>query len=179
MKTTNMEALFRQAGITYNGDDIEQGLRMITDRRDKALVRLGRLASCGAGYKVAESPAEISNAQTAAAMMKPFFAGMVTEEIFCCYVDKKNRPLRVESVSKGEGPAGAALDLRRLLAAALATSASGAILAHNHPSGSLTASEQDIATTKTLAGFLREIGVELVDHIIVTETSYSSILMRR
>ncbi len=176
MKTTNMEALFRQAGITYKGDNIEEGLRLVTDTRDKALVRLGRLASCWADFAVRESPEAVTSPTLALDILKPFFAGAVGEEIYCCFLDNKSCPLRIEHVSKGAGPAGAALDLRRLLSAALATSASGLILAHNHPSGSLTASEQDISMTKTLTGFLREIGVELVDHIIVTETGYTSIL---
>ncbi|MEL6483450.1 MAG: JAB domain-containing protein [Bacteroidota bacterium] len=49
------------------------------------------------------------------------------------------------------------------------------VCCHNHPSGNLVASEADIALTETLAKAATILGMELLDHIIITEEDYVSI----
>ena len=49
------------------------------------------------------------------------------------------------------------------------------ILVHNHPSGSTTPSDADIAVTKQLVEAGKLIGIDLVDHVIVTKHSFTSI----
>jgi DNA repair protein RadC len=46
---------------------------------------------------------------------------------------------------------------------------------HNHPSGSLEASPQDIAITRQLQEAGALLGIQLLDHIIVTRTGFSSL----
>ena len=53
--------------------------------------------------------------------------------------------------------------------------AASIMLAHNHPSGSLEPSEADIATTRRLVECGQLMGIEVVDHIIVTKDEYSSL----
>jgi DNA repair protein RadC len=64
---------------------------------------------------------------------------------------------------------GAAVDVRVVFAIALQTASSAIILAHNHPSGSLKPSQEDMALTKRLqhAGELLQIPV--LDHVILTK----------
>ena len=49
------------------------------------------------------------------------------------------------------------------------------ILVHNHPSGSITPSDADIAVTKQLVEAGKLIGIDLVDHVIVTKHSFASV----
>jgi DNA repair protein RadC len=59
--------------------------------------------------------------------------------------------------------------------AALAHNASAVLLAHNHVSGLALPSNADLLTTETLARVLREVGVELADHLIFTEDDMVSL----
>jgi DNA repair protein RadC len=49
------------------------------------------------------------------------------------------------------------------------------ILVHNHPSGSTTPSDADVAVTKQLVEAGKLIGIDLVDHVIVTKHSFTSV----
>jgi len=97
------------------------------------------------------------------------------ETIVALYLDNRNRVLLCDEVAGRRLPAGSELDLRILLKSCLMTNASGIILAHNHPSGDPTASEQDIEMSRQLARLLSGIGVELIDHLVVTATGYARI----
>lgn len=48
------------------------------------------------------------------------------------------------------------------------------LIAHNHPSGGLEASAEDIAVTKRIREAGTLLGIELVDHVIVTQAGYHS-----
>ena len=67
---------------------------------------------------------------------------------------------------------------REVFADAITDRAASIICVHNHPSGSLDPSQQDIAITTQLkeAGVL--LGIQLIDHIIVTKTGYLSMKER-
>jgi DNA repair protein RadC len=56
---------------------------------------------------------------------------------------------------------------RQILATALLVNAASIIVAHNHPSGDLRPSDEDIAFTRRLAAACEAVGVALVDHLIV------------
>lgn len=63
---------------------------------------------------------------------------------------------------------------REVFSKAILNNASHIIVAHNHPSGDSTPSEDDILTTKRLVEAGRILGITVADHIIVTKDSYSS-----
>ena len=65
---------------------------------------------------------------------------------------------------------------REVFADALSDRASGVIVAHNHPAGSLEPSAWDVAITKQLKAAGEVVGVELLDHIIFNRTGYYSFL---
>jgi DNA repair protein RadC len=64
---------------------------------------------------------------------------------------------------------------REVFAPALEHSAFAIILAHNHPSGDLAPSAQDIAVTKSIAEAGRTLGIELLDHIIIGDSVFLSL----
>ena len=63
---------------------------------------------------------------------------------------------------------------REVFAGPLKDRAAAVIIAHNHPSGEVNPSNQDIKTTQQLVAAGQLLGVRLVDHIIVTKHSYYS-----
>jgi len=62
---------------------------------------------------------------------------------------------------------------REIIKRALEFHAAALIIAHNHPSGSLQPSTQDIKLTKTLALLCRYMQLQLLDHLIIGDGSYS------
>jgi len=65
---------------------------------------------------------------------------------------------------------------REVFADALTDRASGVVVAHNHPAGSLEPSSWDIEITKQLKAAGEVVGVALLDHIIFNRTGYYSFL---
>ncbi len=63
---------------------------------------------------------------------------------------------------------------REIFADAIADRAAGIIIAHNHPSGALHPSQADIHITERLAEVAKLVGIELLDHVILTKEGYYS-----
>jgi DNA repair protein RadC len=89
------------------------------------------------------------------------------EEFKILLMNRSNSVLGLLPISRG-GISGTVTDLRIIMQGALKSNASGIILAHNHPSGSLTPSESDNKITKKIqeAGIIMDI--QLLDHLILT-----------
>ncbi|MFH2143029.1 MAG: JAB domain-containing protein [Bacteroidota bacterium] len=97
----------------------------------------------------------------------------IREEMVILLLDRSNMLLGYQILSMG-GITGTVADLRLLYSAALNALATGIIMSHNHPSGNLSPSEQDINLTKKIkeAGLVMDIN--LLDHLIITTDSYYS-----
>ena len=95
------------------------------------------------------------------------------EEFWILLLNRANRVLRKHQISQG-GVAGTVADPKIIYKVALDELASGIILAHNHPSGNLTASQADLDLTKKLreAGIMLEI--QVLDHLILAGDKYLS-----
>lgn len=65
---------------------------------------------------------------------------------------------------------------RKVIEAAMKTSANGVILAHNHPNGLAVPSNDDIRSTIMLIDALSVIGVRVLDHVIIGEEDYVSLI---
>lgn len=66
------------------------------------------------------------------------------------------------------------VDVRVILQAALLTNSVAIILAHNHPSGNLQPSRQDINITKQVKEAAQLMRIKILDHLILTDTGYYS-----
>ena len=97
------------------------------------------------------------------------------EESKVMFLDRQLRVMSLASVSKG-GLAGTVVDLRIVFAMALKRRAHSLILAHNHPSGSLKPSRADIELTRQFYQAGKLLQIELEDHLIITNESYSSVM---
>ena len=65
-------------------------------------------------------------------------------------------------------------DVRVILQAALLTNSVAIILAHNHPSGSMKPSRQDMEITKQVKDAAQFMRIKVLDHLILTDEGYYS-----
>lgn len=89
------------------------------------------------------------------------------EEFNILLMDRSNRVTGFYNVSKG-GAHGTVVDAKTVFAAALKARACGIILAHNHPSGNLDPSSQDIELTRKLVAGGKILDIHIQDHLILT-----------
>lgn len=104
--------------------------------------------------------------------------GELREEVFeVAYFDQSYRMIRcgIERMEEGS-PNRTTVYPRKVAAHALQRSAVHVVIAHNHPGGQLEASQQDIHLTKQIQSACKAVGVNLLDHIIVTENDAFSFL---
>lgn len=107
-------------------------------------------------------------------MLRPFFDSRNEETVVALLLDIRCHPIRVELVAKG-GLTAVSLDIQTLFRLALVHQAVGVVLAHNHPSGDLTASHEDIEVTASLVQQGRLIGVSIDDHLIISGKEFVSL----
>lgn len=89
----------------------------------------------------------------------------------------KNRLLKIKDIAKGAGNFVKA-SIKNVLNEAVKVQAMQIILIHNHPSGDITPSKNDIEFTKEVKKASEILGIKLIDHIIIGENSYTSIFAR-
>ena len=115
----------------------------------------------------------MGNPTDVAEYFRTYIGGKATESFLCMYLDHRNHILDV--VLEGEGTVDhAAVYPRQILKRVLDLGGTGIILAHNHPAGSLEASEGDKALTRQIAAGARALGVTVHDHLIVAHEGHFS-----
>ena len=115
----------------------------------------------------------ITSSHSVFEIMNPIIGELGHEEFWIIYLNNSNKVIEQFQISKG-GITGTLVDVRITLKKALELGAVSIILAHNHPSGSLKASEADKQLTRKLKTAAESLDIKVLDHIIVTEKSYLS-----
>lgn len=95
------------------------------------------------------------------------------ENMYLVCVLSNQKPVGFFKVSQGSIN-GTVVGVREIFQKALLIGAVGIFLVHNHPSGSLNPSKEDIAVTKRMKEAGDLLGVNLVDHIIVSSDGFYS-----
>ncbi len=106
-------------------------------------------------------------------LMQPIIGELEHEEFWIVYLNNSNKVLQKNQLSKG-GMTGTLVDVRLVMKNALEVGATGLILAHNHPSGTLKPSEADKQITQKLKLAAQSLDIKVLDHLIVTEKAYFS-----
>src|ERR1035437_2570390 len=106
-------------------------------------------------------------------IFRPQFLDLPHEEFHVLLLSRSNIVIRKEFVSRG-GVSGTVVDPKIVFKIAVEHLASSIILCHNHPSGNLKPSNEDISLTKKIkeAGTLLEIPI--LDHLIISHSGYFS-----
>lgn len=118
---------------------------------------------------------ELKTSQKAYQVLLPFYNDIVDYREFS-YLICLNRGNKIIGVYKlGEGGlSGVVIDPKAVFQAALLANAHAIILSHNHPSGQLKPSDQDIALTRKIKQIGELMDLTLLDHIIITSEGYYS-----
>jgi DNA repair protein RadC len=97
----------------------------------------------------------------------------IQEEFIIACLNRRNEIVSFYQVSKG-GMTGTVVDTRLLFACILLCGASAIILSHNHPSGALMPSPEDLSITRRIQAGAKLLDIHVHDHIIVTTDGYHS-----
>lgn len=108
-------------------------------------------------------------------LLASWFTGTLElqEEFKVLLLNRANHVLGIYNLSKG-GTAGTIVDVKLLFAVALKCNATSIIVAHNHPSGRLKPSVQDIEITKKIKEASKFLNIKLLDHLIISKDGYYS-----
>jgi len=97
------------------------------------------------------------------------------EYFFIILLNRANEVIGYHKLSEG-GICATLVDIRIAFATALKSLAVGMIMVHNHPSGNLKPSEQDLKLTRDFKAAGELLEVKVFDHIILTSDSYYSFI---
>ncbi len=96
------------------------------------------------------------------------------EKFLAVYLDNKNRAAGWKLISQGT-VSETIIHPREFFTPGLLCNCSSVIAVHNHPSGILTPSREDVETTRRLIEAGKILGIEMLDHIIVSDENYLSL----
>lgn len=108
----------------------------------------------------------LSNPELIAGTIGNEIRNLDREEMVVVNMTAKNHAISYHVVSIGDVSA-CAFSIANIFKTAIIQNAAAIVLMHNHPSGDLIPSREDIATTKRIKKAGEIIGVTLLDHIIV------------
>lgn len=134
-----------------------------------AAMELGRRRT---GHEQDEKP-RITCSRDVFELLRPSLMDVPHEEFWVLLLNRANRVIKILQVSQG-GVSGTVADPRIIFKSALEELASGIILAHNHPSGNLMASQADRDLTRKIKDGARLLDVQVLDHLIVANQKYYS-----
>lgn len=126
---------------------MELGIRMIGQRSDSKILR-------------------IVNSTDLFHCISPKLIDLTHEEFWVVYLNANNRVIWIQMIARG-GITETTVDTRLVFKTGLEKNAVNIALAHNHPSGSLTPSSQDIKLTDELIKAGKLLHIRVIDHIIV------------
>ena len=133
---------------------------------------LTRKALPASGREAIGSPADVYR------MLKRRLGRRQREHFLALLLDARNGVLGIETVSIGTLNA-ALVHPREVFRPAILQCAAALLLAHNHPSGDPTPSEEDVAITRRLASVGELHGIAVLDHVVVCAGAYVSFRERK
>lgn len=136
----------------------------------KAAVEIGRRLSCEVS-----GPRQVINCPTDIyELLKERMRYYDREHFQAVFLNTKHHVLAVETISVGSLNS-SIVHPRELFKNSIKRSAAALVIAHNHPSGDPSPSAEDIAITRRLVEAGNIIGIQLLDHIIIGESSFVSL----
>ncbi len=127
----------------------------------KAAVEIGRrVAAGGDPRREVRNPADLRD------LLMAEMRYLEQEHFKTVLLDTKSRVISVEAVSVGNLDSSPAHP-REVFKTPIRKNAAAVILAHNHPSGDPTPSQQDLKLTRRLAEAGRILGIEVLDHLVI------------
>jgi len=116
----------------------------------------------------------IKSPEDVASIVRSQLKGKKKEHFLVLCLDTRNKLINYKPVSMGSLDT-SVVHPREVFKEAISSNAASVIFVHNHPSGDPEPSKEDIELTKRLAKAGEIMGIEVLDHIIVCDRSYSSL----
>ena len=116
----------------------------------------------------------ITEPATAVSFIRAEIRDYSKEQFFVLNLDVRNRLIDIEMISKGTLTS-SLVHPRETFESAIRKHAASIMVAHNHPSGDTNPSDDDIKISKRLSESGRILGIELIDHLVITKDSYCSL----
>ena len=151
------EIEFRQRGVSAS----------VATRLEATFQLFKKLKNTPKSSERVNSPSEV-------AQVLSFITNEEQEHLVVLLLDTKNNIKKKVVVSKGTINS-SMVHPREVFKIAIRESANAIIIAHNHPTGDPTPSQEDIEVTKRLSDVGKTIGIDLLDHIIVGSRGYRSL----
>lgn len=115
----------------------------------------------------------LSSSKAAAGLFLPILSDLPHEEFWVAYLTRSNKLIEKSKISSG-GVSGTVIDIKMLMKKAAELLCSGIIICHNHPSGNMQYSQQDLQITNKIKEAGKIFDINLLDHIIVAGNNYYS-----
>ena len=145
-----------------------KGIGFATACKLKAAFKLGEKAKIQvSSYQKIQSPKDVFE------ILKNDLGEKKTEHFRILSLDSRNQIISIDEISVGTVNANL-LHPREVFKTAIQNLSVSIILAHNHPSGDSEPSKADIKITKRIKEAGKIIGIEILDHIIITKTNFFS-----
>ena len=125
-------------------------------------------------HSVLYSARRIQSASDVDALVRQFIEDLDREAMVVVALNAKSEPICLQVVSTGSLSA-SIVHPREVFKVAILSNAYSILLAHNHPSGDTTPSQEDISITKRLKNAADIMGVPMLDHIIIGSGNYYSL----
>jgi DNA repair protein RadC len=116
---------------------------------------------------------KITGSKDAADYFQSMLGDLNHEEFWILLLDRGNKIMDSFRVSEG-GISGTVIDVRKILKVAIEKQASSLILCHNHPSGTLQASDADLKITRKITDASKLMDISVLDHVIIGNDKYYS-----
>ena len=171
------DLLNRFGSLTGVFEATAEELQSVPGITNHAAVLLRLIPQAGRYYQVkrAEPGQILSTIRQCGEYLVPHFCGRENETVFLLCLDAKCKVLCCKMVGEGSVNS-ASIPIRRVVEMALNANATSVVLAHNHPSGVATPSDEDILTTLRLARAMDAVEIILADHIIVSDDDFVSMV---
>lgn len=143
--------------------------------RSKAIIVLAALELGRRAFleeNISERP-PITTPKDVYRIVGPRLSHLDHEECWLIHMSKSNAPICEERITAG-GFESTVIDVRQIASKVLEKKAAGIILVHNHPGGTPKPSRADIRETARLKDSLSMLGVEMVDHVIISGRRFYS-----
>ena len=121
----------------------------------------------GAGQKV-------HSTSDAGKILCAMFRHEQTESVRLLCLNAGGKVLKLALLNEGDINA-VHFSVRKIVETALSAKAVSVILAHNHPGGTLTPSREDLDATNSAKAALSTVGIQLLDHLIISGDGYCSL----
>lgn len=140
---------------------------------------LNIIAALELGFRRKESMGlqkpKITSSQDAYNVLAQYMLDLEYETFWIALLDIRGKVIKTLCISEG-GWNDTSVDVRKIYKAALEYNASSIILAHNHPSGETDPSKEDLLSTKRISEAGKLMSINVLDHIIIGNNGYLSLL---